>query len=94
MLVNSHFYGYFFIDITSKNCYDFTEWLTIRKGGERMRDKLVAYRGKRSQKAMAKKYGVSQQAWSFWESGKTTPRPEKMKRIARDIKLPIEAIFF
>jgi len=43
---------------------------------------------------MAEKYGVSQQTWSFWESGKATPNPAMMKRIATDSKKPMEKIFF
>ena len=59
-----------------------------------MRKVLIAYRGKKSQKEMARRYGVSQQTWSFWESGKATPRLAMMKRIADDIKKPIEKVFF
>ena len=59
-----------------------------------MRNILIAYRGKKSQREMAEKYGVSQQTWSIWESGRATPRPAMMKRIADDIKKPIDKIFF
>ena len=59
-----------------------------------MRELLIQYRGKKSQKTMAEKYGVSQQTWSFWESGKATPSPAMMKRIATDSKKPMEKIFF
>lgn len=58
-----------------------------------MREMLIQYRGKRSQKKMAEKYGVSQQLWSFWELGKSTPKPHIMKKIALDSKKPMEKIF-
>lgn len=58
-----------------------------------MREMLIQYRGKRSQKEMAEKYGVSQQLWSFWELGKSTPKPHIMKKIALDSKKPMEKIF-
>ena len=49
-----------------------------------MRELLIKYRGKRTQKEMAEKYGVSQQSWAFWELGKSTPKPHIMKKIALD----------
>ena len=58
-----------------------------------MREMLIQYRGKRSQKKMAEKYGVSQQLWSFWELGKSTPKPYIMKQIAKDSRKPMEKIF-
>ena len=58
-----------------------------------MREMLIQYRGKRSQKQMAEKYGVSQQLWSFWELGKSTPKPHVMKQIAKDSRKPMEKIF-
>ena len=42
---------------------------------------------------MAEKYGVSQQLWSFWELGKSTPKPHFMKQIAKDSRKPMEKIF-
>ena len=59
-----------------------------------MRDLLVKYRGKRTQKEMAEKYGVSQQLWALWEAGKSIPRPHVMKQIAIDANLPMERIFY
>ena len=55
-----------------------------------MREMLIQYRGKRSQKKMAEKYGVSQQLWSFWELGKSTPKPHIMKQIAKDRRKPLD----
>ena len=59
-----------------------------------MRELLVQYRGKRSQREMAEKYGVSQQLWALWELGKSAPRPHVMKQISLDAKKPMEKIFF
>ena len=59
-----------------------------------MRHNLIAYRGKRSQKAMAAKYNVSQQTWSNWENGYDTPRPSRMFQIAKDAKKSMEHLFF
>lgn len=59
-----------------------------------MRDKLIKYRGKRSQEEMAKMYGVSQQAWSKYENGTAVPSPSIMLRIERDSGVKMEDIFF
>ena len=55
---------------------------------------LIDFRGNKSQKEMADKYNVSQQAWSKWENGGNTPTPDKMKLLEDDIGVPMEAIFF
>ena len=59
-----------------------------------MRDLLIQYRGKRSQREMAELYGVSQQLWACWELGKAVPRPHIMKQIEDDSNIPMEKIFF
>ena len=59
-----------------------------------MRHNLIKYRGDRSQKEMAVKYNVTQQAWSNWENGHDTPRPTTMLQIAQDSGESIESIFF
>lgn len=59
-----------------------------------MRDKLIKYRGKRSQEEMAKMYGASQQAWSKYENGTAVPSPSIMLRIERDSGIKMEDIFF
>ena len=59
-----------------------------------MRDKLIKYRGKRSQEEIAKMYGVSQQAWSKYENGTAVPSPSIMLRIERDSGIKMEDIFF
>lgn len=64
------------------------------EGGERMRDRLIEYRGDRSQQEMAKIYNVTQQAWSGWETGALTPGVVIMKRLENDSGIPMEEIFF
>ena len=49
-----------------------------------MRKYLIKYRGKRTQKEMAKKYNVTQQTWCNWEQGKRFPRIHIMKNIEKD----------
>lgn len=58
------------------------------------REKLIKYRGKRSQAEMAKKYGVTQQAWCKWEQGESKPGVVIMKKIEVDSGMPMETIFF
>ena len=57
------------------------------------RQLLIDFRGKISQSEMASIYGVSQQLWSCWENGVSTPTPYLMKRLENDIKIPMEEIF-
>lgn len=59
-----------------------------------MRDRLIKFRGGRSQEEIARYYGVSQQAWSNWENGHDTPRPATMLQIAKDAGMSIESLFF
>ena len=54
---------------------------------------LIDFRGARNQAAMAKLYGVTQQAWARWEAGYNTPTPDKMKQLEDDIGVPMEVIF-
>ena len=58
-----------------------------------MRLALVRYRGGKSQNEMASKFGVSQQTWSFWESGKSTPTIQKMKRLEVASGVSMEVLF-
>ncbi|HWR08028.1 helix-turn-helix transcriptional regulator [Sporomusa sp.] len=58
-----------------------------------MRTKLVEFRSGRSQAEMGAQYGVSQQAWSYWERGAKSPSPFIMKRIADDSGVPMEILF-
>ena len=55
---------------------------------------LIKYRGSRSQADMAKKYNVSQQAWSSWENGDKKPDVATMKQIERDSGISMEILFF
>lgn len=58
------------------------------------RERLIEYRGGRTQVEMAARYGVSQQAWQKWESGEITPTVDKMKRLEDDSGIPMEVLFF
>ncbi len=58
------------------------------------REKLIDFRGKRTQKEMAEKYGVTQQAWNRWELGRTAPLLPIMKRLEVDSGIPMEELFF
>lgn len=57
------------------------------------REALIRYRGKRSQVEMAKKYNVTQQAWSNWEQGKDTPKIITMKKMEMDSGVAMEELF-
>lgn len=59
-----------------------------------MREKLIKYRGKRSQREMASIYKVTQQSWSNWENGNEFPRAETMYQISKDAGMSIEELFF
>jgi transcriptional regulator with XRE-family HTH domain len=58
------------------------------------REKLIEYRGKRTQAYMAGKYGVSQQAWCKWENGESKPGVVIMKQMEIDSGIPMETLFF
>ena len=58
------------------------------------REKLIKYRGKRSQAEMAKMYGVTQQSWCKLEQGESKPGVVIMKKIEVDSGMPMETIFF
>lgn len=58
------------------------------------REKLIAFRGSRTQAEMAARYGVSQQAWGQWETGKKTPVVVTMKKLEFDSGIPMEELFF
>lgn len=58
------------------------------------REKLIGFRGSRTQKEMAEKYGVTQQAWNRWEMGHTAPVLPIMKRLEVDSGIPMEELFF
>lgn len=58
------------------------------------REKLIAFRGNRTQAEMAAMYGVTQQAWGQWEKGSKTPVVVTMKRLEVDSGVPMEELFF
>ena len=57
------------------------------------RKNLIAYRGNRSQRYMAQKYGVKQQSWSKWENGTAKPSVVIMKALELDSGISIEGLF-
>lgn len=59
-----------------------------------MREKLVRFRGNHSQAEIARKYSVSQQAWSKWERGVAFPSPSMMLTLERDSGIPLKELFF
>lgn len=58
------------------------------------RQALIDYRGNRPQKEMAEMYGVTQQAWSQWETGETKPNVALMRQIEKDSGVSMEILFF
>ena len=59
-----------------------------------MREALVNFRGDRTQKEMADRYGVNQQTWSQWELGNSTPSAKNMIKIAKDAGRTVDELFF
>lgn len=58
-----------------------------------IRNKLIVFRGSRSQEEMGKMYEVTQQAWSYWELGLKKPSVMIMKQIELDSGIPMEELF-
>ena len=59
-----------------------------------MKNLLKLLRGDNSQESMAKQYGVTQQTWYSWASGRTTPNNETMLKMEKSFSIPMEVIFF
>lgn len=59
-----------------------------------MRQKLIEFRGARSQQEMAETYDVTQQTWSKWERGEGFPRVPLMLRLEKDSGIPVGDLFF
>ena len=59
-----------------------------------MKNRLRELRKDRSQFDMAKEFHVSQQTWSSWEVGRTTPNYFKMQEIEDYFGVKKEEIFF
>lgn len=57
------------------------------------RQLLREYRGSRNQADMAEIYGTTQQSWSQWEKGISTPKLAIMKKISDDSKIPMDVLF-
>ena len=54
---------------------------------------LKTLRGNKSQLEIAKEYGVSQQCWQSWETGRTVPDNATMLRMENNFGVPMEHIF-
>lgn len=61
---------------------------------EKIAKKLVELRGKRTQKDVAEKIGITTTALSNYENGIRIPRDEIKIKIAKFYKKSIEEIFF
>lgn len=57
-------------------------------------ERLVKLRGKRTQAEVAEAIGVSQSAYSMYETGERIPRDETKIRIAQYYKRTVNSIFF
>lgn len=58
-----------------------------------VRDKIIKFRGTRSQEEMGNMYDVSQQTWSNWECGIKKPSVSRMKQMETDSGIPMEELF-
>lgn len=58
------------------------------------RNLLKLLRGDKTQNEMANIYGVTQQTWFSWETGRTVPNNETMLKMEKDFSIPMEVIFF
>lgn len=54
---------------------------------------LKDLRGSRTQAEMASIFGITQQAWSSWESGRTVPKPSIMQMMEDMFQRKKEDIF-
>ena len=57
-------------------------------------ERLKAARGMESRQSAAEAVGVSVASLGMYESGKRTPRPEVMKRLAAHYRTTVQALFF
>ncbi len=55
---------------------------------------LQLLRGNKTQTEMGNIYGVSQQTWFSWESGRTTPSNDILLKMEKDFSIPMEVILF
>ena len=61
---------------------------------EKVAEKLIKLRGKRSQEEVATAVGISKSALSMYENGERIPRDEIKIRLARYYNESVESIFF
>ena len=61
---------------------------------DKIAERLVKLRGKRTQAEVAEAIGVTQSAYSMYETGERIPRDETKKRIAQYYKRSVNTIFF
>ena len=61
---------------------------------DKIAERLIKLRGKRTQAEVAEAIGVTQSAYSMYETGERIPRDETKKRIAQYYKRSVNAIFF
>jgi len=59
-----------------------------------MREELIKARGNKSQEEMAEIFGVRQQTYSSWETGRSKPLPLIMKQMEIYFSIPMEELFF
>ncbi len=58
-----------------------------------MRDKLIEARDNKSQEEMAKMFGVRQQTYSSWETGRSKPSLAIIKQMELEFSVPMEELF-
>lgn len=54
---------------------------------------LIAFRGARTQREMADRFGVSVLTWKNWEHGRTVPHKVFRRRLAEEAGRPEEELF-
>ena len=57
------------------------------------RKTLIAARGNRKQKEIAKLCGIKQQTYSHWETGRCTPPISKIIVLEKILNIPKEVLF-
>ena len=61
---------------------------------DKIAERLIKLRGKRTQAEVAEAIGVTESAYSMYETGERIPRDETKKRIAQYYKRSVNTIFF
>ena len=61
---------------------------------DKIAERLIKLRGKRTQAEVAEAIGITQSAYSMYETGERIPRDETKKRIAQYYKRSVNTIFF